>query len=100
VTGDAVTDGEVRIGVGRIGLRVVGSLLLAAGLLLGGQFLWSAPDLMREMQEAAKGEHFPLALMGTLYPGGPTASGVLIGGVGAAVLTIVGSLVLRRARRQ
>jgi hypothetical protein len=79
-------------------LRVVGALLLASGILLGGQFLWSAPDLIREVQEAVQGNHVTLALMGTLYPGGRTLGSVLIGGVGATVLTTMGTVFLRGSR--
>jgi hypothetical protein len=79
-------------------LRVVGALSLAAGVLLGGQFLWSAPDLVREIQEAAQGNHLSLGLMGTLYPGARTVGSVLIGGIGATLLTVGGALFLRRSR--
>jgi hypothetical protein len=79
-------------------LKAAGALLLTSGVLLGGQFLWSLPDLVREVQEAAQGEHRTLAVMGTLDPGAPTASSVLIGGVGGPALTLLGAVILRRAR--
>ena len=78
-------------------LKVVGGLLLAAGIALGGQFLWSLPDIAREVQEGAQGNHFPLALMGELVPGERTVSSV-IGGVGAIALMMAGGALLQRSR--
>jgi hypothetical protein len=97
------SDGEVhtlRTGTGAacVALKVLGALLLASGVVLGGQFLWSLRDLAREVQEAAQGEHRILALMGTLDPSAPTASSLLIGGIGAAALTVSGAVILHRAR--
>jgi hypothetical protein len=79
-------------------LKVVAGVLLAIGILLGGQFLWSLPDLAREVQEGAQGNHLPLALMGALVPEERTVSGILIGGVGALVLTAAGAVLLHRSR--
>jgi hypothetical protein len=97
-TRDCETNGWAAGGTARIALKFVGTLLVAGGVLLGGRFLWWLPDLVREVQEAAQGEHRALAVMGTLDPGAPTASSVLIGGVGGPALTLLGAVILRRAR--
>lgn len=72
--------------------------MLVVGALLGGQFVSSAPALVRAIEEAVESGHVTLGLMGMLYPGGRTVGTTVIGGVAAALLTTVG-IVLLRGRR-
>lgn len=74
-------------------VTIVGAAVLTGGVLLGVEFLWSLPDAVRTIREAAQTGHLTLGLMATLYGGSPEG-GSMIGGLGAGVLTTVGVLLL------
>lgn len=88
-------NGEARLGAVSTTFRIVGALMLVIGVLLGGEFLRSAPALVRAIEEAAQVGHLTLGLLGASYTGDATVGGSLVGGVGAVLLTTVGLLLLR-----